>query len=209
MKTIYLIRHAESEGNIGMHFQGVETSLTEKGREQAAFVAKRCSRLKVDALITSDMRRARETAEVISQAIRVPLETSNLFSERRRPSSIIGVPMDNMEAKKIDDAWTRGLLTGEGRVGDGENYADVAARSEQALQFLANHPAENILVVSHGFFMCMLLARSLFHDALTPAEFRRIFNGFHISNTGISILKHGGEWAEWGVYAWNDHAHLG
>ncbi len=209
MKTIYLIRHAESEGNIGLHFQGVETQLTEKGRAQAAFLAERCKRLPIEAVVSSHMARAKETAETISAAISIPVETSELFSERRRPSSIVGVDMNNVEAKKIDDAWIQSLLTGTGRVLDGENYDDVAARSEQALSFLANHPKEHIAVVSHGFFMCMLLARALFHDKLTPQEFTRIFNAFHISNTGISILKHGGEWAEWGIYAWNDHAHLG
>lgn len=209
MKTIYLVRHAESEGNAGLHFQGEQTRLTDRGREQAAFVAERCSRIPIDAIVTSSMVRAEETAKVISERISLPYTTSEYFAERRRPSSIIGTSMDDPEAQKINDDWTASLMQGGPRVLDGENYEELSHRAEKALGFLAGHESEHILVVSHGFFMDMLLARAIFREALTSKIFATIFNTFHTSNTGLSMLQFGGKWAEWEVLTWNDHAHLG
>lgn len=209
MKTIYLIRHAESEGNAGLHFQGKQTGLTEQGRTQARFLAERCAHLRIDSIVSSSMSRATETAQIISDKIGLEFETSHIFCERKRPSLIVGISMQDIDAKRIDEEWTNSLLTGGARVHDGENFDDINERSEQALDFLANHPSENILVVSHGFFMSVLLAKIIFRENLTPGGLKHVFDIFHTSNTGISLIKHQSKWAEWEIFSWNDQSHLG
>ncbi len=84
MKTIYFVRHGETEGNTGKIYQGIDTPLMEAGLEQARLVADRCAHLKVTAMVTSDALRAQQTAQIISAKTGMDFETSPLFAERRR-----------------------------------------------------------------------------------------------------------------------------
>lgn len=52
-KKIYLIRHGESEGNIGPIRQSPESPLSKEGEKQAQIIAERISNLKFDLLISS------------------------------------------------------------------------------------------------------------------------------------------------------------
>ena len=93
MKTIYFVRHGESEANVGHPtFLGEKSDLTPKGREQARFIAERCKNLSFDALISSTAERARMTAEYISQVTGKNVEVEKVFTERKLPTSIIGQP---------------------------------------------------------------------------------------------------------------------
>ena len=91
MKTIYLVRHGESEGNAGPLRLGHAGGLTERGREQAQILANRCSKLNVDLIVSSTLQRARETTEYILKKVIAPVEYSDLFIERRNPSEIMGI----------------------------------------------------------------------------------------------------------------------
>ena len=62
--VIYLIRHGESEGNLKRICLGnTDLGLTEKGREQAEKTAKALSPVDIDAIYSSDLIRAVQTAE--------------------------------------------------------------------------------------------------------------------------------------------------
>ena len=75
MKTIYFVRHGESTANIGFPtYQGEASDLTEKGIEQAKFIAMRCKKLRVDALLASTANRAKQTAEYIGKEIGKEIE---------------------------------------------------------------------------------------------------------------------------------------
>lgn len=91
MKTIYFVRHGESVANVGERFADDETaSLTERGRGQAKAVAKRCAKLRIDAMIASPIQRTRETAIIISERIDKSIEFSEEFIERPIPISVRG-----------------------------------------------------------------------------------------------------------------------
>ena len=81
MKTIYFIRHGESEGNIGPLRQDGSSSLSERGRAQATFMAERCAKLPIDVLVASTMTRAQETALIIGERIGKEIISSPLFVE--------------------------------------------------------------------------------------------------------------------------------
>lgn len=67
---LYLIRHAESQGNAEMRLQGrVDFPLTERGRRQAEALARRLSRQSIAAVYSSPMRRALDTAQAIAQRL--------------------------------------------------------------------------------------------------------------------------------------------
>jgi serine/threonine-protein phosphatase PGAM5 len=63
-RTIYLVRHGQSERTAGAE-DSFGPGLTTLGREQAALIAERLSRLPISAIHHSTLRRARETAEII------------------------------------------------------------------------------------------------------------------------------------------------
>ena len=61
--TIYLVRHAEAEGNLGRRCHGhYDSMLTQRGLEQAEVVGKRFADTYLDAVYSSDLWRARFTA---------------------------------------------------------------------------------------------------------------------------------------------------
>ena len=90
MKKVYFVRHGESDGNRGLTHPINDSSLTDTGRSQAAFVAERCAKLPIEIIVCSTMNRTKETADIIFGTCPKPIEYSDLFRERRRPSEIFG-----------------------------------------------------------------------------------------------------------------------
>lgn len=72
--TIYIVRHAEAQGNAEEFFQGnIDTMLTEKGQLQLDFLAKRFADIPLDAIYTSPLQRAMLTAEAVNTHHRLSL----------------------------------------------------------------------------------------------------------------------------------------
>jgi probable phosphoglycerate mutase len=211
MKTIYFIRHGESEGNAGLVRQDGTSPLSARGREQAAFMAERCARLPLDALVASTMVRARHTAEIIGARIGKEVVLSGLFAERARPTSQSGKPNDDPEALAVDtEIWNNFGVAGY-RHSDEENFEDLCARAKAALDFLASRPEEHVAVVTHGYFMRIILSYVVFRERLTSEECRLFIRTFQLANTGLTVMEYAGADKEipWRVRTWNDRAHLG
>lgn len=211
MKNIYFIRHGESEGNTGPVRQDGFIHLSDRGREQAAFMAERCSNLPIEILVASTMTRAQQTASIIGEKIEKEVVSSALFTERRRPSAQTGKSKDHPDALVIDkEIWSNFGIPGY-RHSDEENFEDLRDRARQALEFLASRPEKHIAVVTHGFFMRILIAYVVFRERLTGKECELFMRTFHMENTGLTIIEHTGPDKEppWRVWTWNDHAHLG
>ena len=79
MKTIYFVRHGQSEGNVSAVYQTVSSPLTEGGKRQARFIAERCSKLPIEAVVSSTQLRAKETASIIAEKTGHTVEFSDLF----------------------------------------------------------------------------------------------------------------------------------
>ncbi|MDO8510498.1 MAG: histidine phosphatase family protein [bacterium] len=210
MKTIYFVRHGESEGNAGLVFQGPSSSLTEKGKEQAAFLAKRFTKLSVDVIIASTMKRAEETAVIINDVINKPIEFSGLFVERRRPSWHVGRAKDDPEVLEADKRIQENFGVEEFRLSDEENFEDLKERAEKSLKYLAHRKEDKILVVTHGLFLRIVMASIIFEKNLTGREAGEFIRAFHMKNTGITVVINDPEATKtWWIRTWNDHAHLG
>ncbi len=212
MKKVYFVRHGESESNAGNLRGTHETPLTEKGREQAAFIAERIAKLPVDILVSSTMTRACDTAGYIAEKIAKDIQFSDLFVEARTALEIRGKPRDSEEAIRVTKLFFENFGKPDWRYSDEENFFDLKERAAKALEFLAARPEENIAVVTHGFFMRIVIAYAVFGEKLTATECQQFTRTFHMENTGLSILGH--DPAEdalwpWWLWVWNDHAHLG
>ncbi len=210
MKEIYLVRHGESEGNAGTHYQNEFTPLTELGRAQAAQMAERAARLKPEALLASTMIRAQQTAEIISDRIGLPVESSELFVERRRPTEQIDRPKDDPLVRAAEEAIMQSSSIPGMRFSDEENFDDLNVRTASALTFLENHPKDKILVVTHGVFLRNIVAQVVFGEQLTGKDCGHILEAFIASNTGLTVLQFDPTNRKpWRLLTWNDHAHLG
>lgn len=210
MKTIYFVRHGETDGNVGLHRQTPDTPLNEKGRSQAAFVAKRCAKLPIDMVVSSTMLRTRQTADYILGESPKPIEYSDLFIERLRPSQTWGKLHGDPKCMEIDKIIHDNFETPGFRHSDEETFDDIKNRALSALKFLAERPEQNILVVTHGFFMRIIMAVVIHGKSLTAKECSRFIRTFHMENTGLSILGYDeSKENPWWLWVWNDHAHLG
>jgi broad specificity phosphatase PhoE len=132
MKRIYFVRHGESTSNTQNLIQGLGDPLTEEGERQARVVALRVKDLKIDVLIASDAVRAQGTATAISDETGLAIETSPLFREGKRPSSLVGQSRANdsyreliaeMQVHAEDPSW---------RHEDEENYHCLLYTSDAA-----------------------------------------------------------------------------
>ena len=210
-KIVYFVRHGQSVGNVAPVFQSLDSSLSKVGLKQAKFIAKRVSNLNFDKLISSPLIRTRQTAEAISQTTNKPIVFSDLFVEKIRPSSINGKSYDDSDAKAKSRAWEASLVSEGLKIEDGENYNEITKRAGDALNFLYEQPEKIIVVVTHSYFLRVLVAKVLLGDTLSPQSFNNFIKVISTENTGITVLKFEGAFEQdpcWRLWIHNDHAHL-
>ena len=83
MTTLLLVRHGETIDNANKILQGqTQGELNDKGRQQALELSKALISRHIDAFVSSDLRRAIETCEIIASPHNVDLETTTLLRER-------------------------------------------------------------------------------------------------------------------------------
>ena len=85
LHDIIFLRHGESVGNAERRWQGqADYPLTERGRQQAQALADRwlAEGRTFDCILTSPLKRARETADIIAEALDLPIEADPIWEER-------------------------------------------------------------------------------------------------------------------------------
>ncbi len=213
MKTIYLIRHGESEDNVSHVESRDHTPLSESGKKQAEKLAERFSSVPVDAILSSPFTRAHDTADAVAKAKGIEIEFSELFVERRVPSSIYGKSFESQELRNVYDDLNKNYSIPGARHSDEETFEELKERARKAVAYLEESSAESILVATHGMFIIMLISYMIFGEKVTGEEFIRMFRALKTSNTGISVCNFDSKvrnekYTGWKVLAWNDHAHL-
>jgi broad specificity phosphatase PhoE len=148
MTTLILVRHGETDWNRDGRWQGhSDTHLNDVGREQARRVAAELD--SADVIYTSDLARARETADIIAAALDVDVRTDPRLRERSFGA------WEGLSAPEIEEQFADELA--RWRVGDGAGAADAEpfeAFAGRVRAFVddtvARHPDETVLVVAHG-----------------------------------------------------------
>jgi broad specificity phosphatase PhoE len=151
---LYLIRHGESQGNAERRVQGrAEFHLTPRGRRQAEALADRLLREPIAALYASPQARARETAEIISGRLSLPVQPDDRLMEYDLGPEISGLTWSDVQQKypQIAEALISDE-TDEPRYPGEEGRGRFSARVSAALdEITARHPAgETAAVVTHG-----------------------------------------------------------
>jgi probable phosphoglycerate mutase len=189
---IYLIRHGETASNAARIVQTPGTPLSPRGREQARRLAQRLRSSNASLLLSSDHRRALETAEAIRTELpRAELRIEPLLQERNygdirgRAYSEIGVD----------------ILGPDYEPPGGETWSDFHARVATLWPLITGAAQEiegDLIVITHGLVCHVLATRHLRLAAglTVPAHWR---------NTAVTILD--GE-PPWTVRTINCTAHL-
>lgn len=166
--TFYLIRHGESEWNVIKKRMGqLDSPLTPTGMKQAKKMAKLLKDIKFDALYSSDLGRADQTAQIIAQELELKVKTDPLLRER-----CFGVFEEKFkhEYKKALAKYSEDILQlGWNHRLDFRLHQSVECDREvtdRILLFLkktaAKHPGGNVLLVSHSNITRHLLFRLKF-----------------------------------------------
>ena len=151
--NILLIRHGETDWNIKRRIQGWKgTGLNALGMKQARLMAARVKKigLDIDAILVSDLKRAVQTAEALSQALGLPLIRMKEWRERC---------FGEWEGKSIEQVLAKYKLGPTARRDpflafepkNGESMAVFARRIEKALQLVERtFQGKTVAVVTHG-----------------------------------------------------------
>jgi broad specificity phosphatase PhoE len=147
--TVYLARHGESDWNAANRFQGhSDRPLTDLGRRQAEALAELVAQENVDAIYSSPLIRALETARIV--AARTGLEVTELDGLREVDTgSWSGLSRAEVQ-ERFPEGFERWIAGGSGWE-DGETYEEMGERVLGAIRAIAAaHPNGRVLVVSHG-----------------------------------------------------------
>jgi broad specificity phosphatase PhoE len=176
-QELLLIRHGESTANAGGIWQGqLEFPLSGKGRWQAHHLGRALARWPFDAIYSSPLGRAFETAEIIVQETNFPGVVVPIVGLTERHGGILqGLSWVDQEARNPELAKKFLGLPEEERwtlVG-AETDEEVLARFEKAIsEIRARHAwGARIVVVSHGGVMRVFL-RDRFGPEVLPGTER-------------------------------------
>jgi probable phosphoglycerate mutase len=156
--VFWLIRHAESTWNAAGRWQGQEDPpLSERGRRQAAGLARALGSEGVETLITSDLARAFETASIVGRLLGLRPRTEPALRELDA-GVWNGLPRSEIARR---DAEALALFdTGDmaAPAGGGESRRDAARRARRALLAIGRENAgRRLAVVTHGGVIRSLL----------------------------------------------------
>jgi len=203
------VRHGETENNALGIRQGAEGPLTEKGRAQALATAKRFPKYKgrPQIIIASPYERTKETASIISQELGVKVRYSELLTERRNPSEVIGRSGRDPEIRKIIDRIDNSYHADDLRFSDEENFSDLKKRAKKLLPFISRRWQKRIIMVTHKIFLKMVISYMIYGESLTASQYNNLSYFNPIDNAGMAICLYTHHWFkkdEWKLLVWND-----
>lgn len=161
MTTLYLVRHGETKDNVAKIMQGqLHGELTSVGKAQIEKLAITLSDIHIDAIVSSDLKRAYDSAQILAQQKNLKVQTTPLLRERdwgdftgRYIPSLKGLPMpDNVE-----------------------KMGDLLVRARCFIKWIEiNFQGQTVLAVGHGIINKAIQA--VYYDKMTR-EIPKMKNG--------------------------------
>jgi broad specificity phosphatase PhoE len=187
---VLLLRHAESANPLIFHGAESDVGLSERGRRQAEAIAPVLAAEAADVLISSAMRRARETALPIARTCGIPVRIEADLHERR-----VGT-LSGTSTQLREGVWPdtlRRWMNGETAFAPAgaESFDDIRRRVLPVWQRVTSRSeGKTIILVAHGV-VCKVLLFTLLAD-YSVADWHRIGP---IHNVGISeLIGEAGNW---------------
>ena len=185
MPTLYITRHGETEWNLEKRMQGWEDSpLTAKGRLNARDLGRRLREVHLDHLYISPIGRVRETVRMMDLDPKIPVTVDDRLREMHMGT------WEGRTAAEIEVAHpiahTSFWQTPHAYIPEsGESFDEVRERILSFLERLADHKEdENILIVTHGIFLNILLTH------LHQKPFATLWDPPFIHGTSLTIVEY-------------------
>jgi broad specificity phosphatase PhoE len=204
MNTIYLVRHGENRANLTKEFsyKTVDYSLTPKGVLQAQQTAELFQDKQIHEVYSSPLKRARETAEIIAQALNLDVIVVEHFRE---------VNVGALDGQASAESWAyHDQIVNDwfesrhdSAFDGGEDYWTLLARMRQGLHAIVERKSgRNIVVVGHGGLFTFTL-KDICQNVDIPALRRNISPNCSIAEIGLSAEDGAlqGELRSWGACA--------
>ena len=178
---IYYTRHGQSRWNLERKLCGrIDIGLTEKGLEQARELAEKASGLGIDLIISSPLKRARDTAEEVSKKIGAPVITDERLLEMSY-GNFEGTDFYGEAFRKVNNQIAMRFPGGESRL-------DAACRVYGFLdEIRAKYPDRTILLVAHGGIS--KLVNAYFEDMTNDEFFDYILPNCELKEYNVSPLE--------------------
>ena len=157
--NIYLIRHGESQGNLRNMFLGhYDLDLTEKGVEQAKMSAQYLKNIEVDAIYSSDLKRAYSTAVQTAELLNMPIITSQelreIYAGKWEGMPFMGI---GDTYKESFDVWLHNF--GHARCDEGESVEELKQRFVSEVERIAAiNDGKTIFIFTHATPIRLLAA---------------------------------------------------
>ena len=199
---IYLIRHGECtppcESNYDPNLRAANGPLTARGIRQAHALKQRLAGVSFDAVFSSDLLRAKETARILCEKTGTVPVYSEAFREidmglvAYRPWSDFPKEYRKWALHEEDLPYPQG-----------ENGEAVARRFFAQLNKFAQNGHSRIAIVCHGGMI-----RCAVCGVLGLPQQRRFLLGDPVENCSITVVKHNPKTGEYRLQSFNDAAHL-
>lgn len=184
MTIIFIARHAETDWNRRKRVQGggSDTPLNETGLRQVRCLAGRLASEKLEAIVSSPLKRARATAEAIGRehgAVKIELDRDLREIDAGELEGVLASEFGGSLGRLLTEVTTDDLP----RLPGGESLTDVRERVWRVVQGLASRfPDGEVLIVSHYFTILSLVCRVL---ELPPQAISR----FRMNTGSLTIIQ--------------------
>jgi len=198
MTQALLLRHGESTSNADPQAitlpEEVGDRLSERGRKQALAAAENLRSAGITRLLSSPMRRARETAEPLSETLELPITVLPYVHELQEESGYGQLGPEEQKLRR----WSARMFAHSDdpdHRGDGaESFNEILGRVRRLKAELEAQPSsERTLIVTHGIFSRFFLLDSLLGEEFRPGLVPRLWN-LRTRNCGLSVFEHGERW---------------
>jgi probable phosphoglycerate mutase len=200
MTEIWLVRHGETPWNAERRVQGWEDiDLNETGVEQARALGRHIKKLtqagqRLDAVYTSDLKRAHATAQTVAREVGLPLNIHEGVRERHF-GVLQGLVYDEMDAHAPEAAAIWRARDPNAELPGGESLGFFYARVVEAInEIAARHVGQCVMVVSHGGAMDIIWRHANQVSLQAPRQaplLNASLNRLNVSPQGWSVIRWG------------------
>lgn len=183
MMRLILVRHGQTEWNAGGRYQGQSNvALSDTGRKQARFLAERFPVRQLDAIYTSDLDRAKETAECVGKRLSLTVCQEKAFRELSF-GDWEGLTYQEISSRWPEEAEKLFTAPDELVIPHGETFRDLQKRAlDKIYSLYEKHIDQTVAVFAHGAINKTILA-GLMHIPL------HYLWSLRQDNTAVNILR--------------------
>jgi broad specificity phosphatase PhoE len=176
---VHFIRHGESASNAAPGSMALPGNrgdrLTERGFEQARAVAERLSEAGATRVLTSPLRRARETAGVIAERLNLPITGVEELRELRESDGFGELSLDDQRQRRWSMWMAEHGDDPDHSYRGGESFNEITARVSRLQDRLVTDAVDNTIAVSHGIFLRFFLMGVVFDGDFRADQVRRLW----------------------------------